>query len=61
MTDNEKRAHDLAISTLPHVMNECDWKYYLYNDDGAGYINPDVIETYKDLYDVFLEHIKGTY
>lgn len=58
MTDNEKRAHDLAISSLPHVMNEYDWKYLVSETDDTFCVNPEVFETYLDLYKGFLEKIK---
>ena len=57
MTDLEKRAHDLAVALLPHIMKECDWKYYGFGPDDRGFVNPDVIATYNEFYEAFLKHI----
>jgi len=61
MTDNEKRAHDLAVSCLPGTMNESGWKYYLYNEKGDGRVNPDIFDTYQEFYNSFLEEFKDTF
>lgn len=61
MTDNEKRAHDLAIACLPKIMNECDWKYYLWDENDTAELNPDVLDTYVDLYHAFLADIKSVF
>lgn len=57
MTDNEKRAHDLAITALPYAMNASDWKFYVFDSNDHGALNPDVAELYKELYDSFLDQL----
>lgn len=61
MTDNEKRAHDLAVACLPNIMKECHWEYYLYDKNDLGYVNPDIIHTYDELYKTFLDNFNKTF
>lgn len=58
MNDKEKRAHDLAVAIIPHVMDECGWEYYLFdNGSDIARINPDIVETYNEFYTEFLNNI----
>lgn len=61
MTDIEKRAHDLAISALPHVMNEYGWKYVILETNDTYCTNPEVFEVYTELYYGFLERTSGEF
>ena len=49
MTDNEKRAHDLAIAMLP-IIYDRDYR-------GKDISNGDAFEIYKDAYTQFLERL----
>ena len=49
MTDNEKRAHDLAIAMLPMIYDR-DYR-------GKDISNGDAFEIYKDAYTQFLERL----
>ncbi|WP_367569316.1 hypothetical protein [Lacrimispora sp.] len=57
MTDNEKRAHDLAIACVPHAMKECEWPYYIYDEHNTGNVSPDILSTYLEFYYAFLQEL----
>lgn len=52
MTDNEKRAHDLALSLYPGVISRA------WNKAGTDL---DPYETYKKIYDSILERLNHDY
>ena len=55
MTDNEKRAHDLAVAFAPCYVQEAKEEAEKRAKQSIGtQINVDVFEIYKDLYDEFL-------
>lgn len=54
MTDNEKRAHDLAVKVLPYAIQELNMNYYLFDGENIGSVNPDIAPTYLELYESFL-------
>lgn len=61
MTDNEKRAHDLALLILPKAMKACDWEPYYFTDDGEGQMHYQVVPTYLELYNEILTEINEAF
>lgn len=57
MTDNEKRAHEIALALLPKVIEECQYNYYDFDSKGVGHFNNDIVMEYSDLYNNFLNHL----
>ena len=58
MTDNEKRAHDLAVSLVQPVMKERNYDLTFDSDMGISQLSPEVYETYDELYHALIEKIK---
>jgi len=51
MTDNEKRAHDIAISLLPRSLNETSSEIFIFDNNGNGKVNAvAIIDSYMELY-----------
>ncbi len=68
MIDIEKRAHDLAIACIPGVMAEFDWQYHIFGScqdtgnvpkEDTASINPDIVNTYLELYSSFLDQLNA--
>lgn len=58
MTDNEKRAHDIAITVLPaRINNAIDTFVKTGNADNA----PDVYQLYKSTYEMTLKALNQDY
>ncbi len=57
VTDLEKRAHELTVALLPHIMKESEWDYYIFDSESKGRVNPDISATYNDFYEAFLKHL----
>lgn len=53
MTDNEKRAHDLAIAMIP-IIYDRDYK-------DKNIYGGDAFVHYFDLYKIFLDDMKGSF
>ena len=68
MTDNEKRAHDLAIACVPLAMAENNEKCFIFPvpefesmdvSDDYAIVNPHVAEMYLKLYSAFVDQLRG--
>lgn len=60
MTDNEKRAHDIAIALLPQAMSECDSTvYYIDSTDNCSVESVCIVDTYREIYDSVLAEISS--
>lgn len=58
MTDREKRAHDLAVSLLPHIIKENNWSYYSFDENENGTFNaPEITEEYWSVYEALLKQL----
>jgi len=58
MTDNEKRAHDLAVSLVQPVMKERNYDLTFFDDMGISQLSPEVHETYQELQNEILKNLK---
>lgn len=61
MKELQQRAHDIAVSILPHVLREDkDFKYYLRTNNGnnRAFNSFDVVSEYEDLYYAILERLQ---
>ncbi len=63
MNDLEKRAHDIAVSILPHILNEeQEFIYYTYHRSGSyTFYSSDVFEEYITIYDEILKYLQKHY
>lgn len=60
MTNNEKRAHDIAIALLPKGMSETNTNVYCYDSDDNGYVDAmSIVDTYREIYDSVLEELSS--
>lgn len=58
MTDREKRAHDLAVSLLPHIIKENNQTYYSFDENGNGTFNaPEITDEYWSVYEALLRQL----
>lgn len=58
MTDKEKRAHDITVSLLPHIIKEHNWSYYSFDENECGTFNAlEIIEEYLATYEALLEQL----
>lgn len=61
MTDNEKRAHDLAIAALPDLMHNSQYQPYSRIENGSQVKHFRHFEAYFDAYSKFLEIMNKTF
>ncbi len=60
MTDNEKRAHDIAIALLPQAMTESDAKiYYADSNNDCSIESMCITDIYHELYDSVLAELSS--
>lgn len=60
MTDNEKRAHDIALALLSKGMSETNTDVYCYDSNDNGYVNAIcIVDTYREIYDSILEELSS--
>ena len=57
MTDNEKRAHDLAVTFAPSYVKEAKENAYNSSKQSGLETNVDVFQIYNDLYNEFLNRL----
>lgn len=60
MNDLEKRAHDITVSILPHVIAEGEFfRYYERQENGRWSFNHfDVVEEYVHIYEGLLKELQ---
>lgn len=58
MLTPEQRAHDIAVSILPHVIKESNWNYFNADENDNLSLNIDVSQEYISLYENLLVELK---
>lgn len=59
MTELEKRAHDIAVSILPRVMEEDRMPCFVPSGPrGETFNTPEIIDLYEDLYEALLKGLR---
>lgn len=60
MTDNEKRAHDIAVSLLPKSLESTSSELYDFDSKGNGELNSsEILDAYYELYYSILKEINS--
>ena len=58
MTDNEKRAHDIAVRLLPESLKYTNSQLFLYDKAGNAEVNSmEIVDAYLELYSDILKEI----